>query len=46
LVIDLGQAATITGFRYTPRPGNDSVGGRIKEYRVYVGDSLAKPTAQ
>jgi beta-galactosidase len=29
LVIDLGQSITITGFRYTPRPGNNTVGGRI-----------------
>jgi beta-galactosidase len=43
LVIDLGQPTTISGLRYTPRPGNNSVGGRIKDYRVYVGDSLAKP---
>ena len=43
LVIDLGQTVTISGFRYTPRPGNNSVGGRIKDYRVYVGESLAKP---
>jgi len=43
LVIDLGQSVTISGFRYTPRAGNSSVGGRIKDYRVYVGDSLAKP---
>ncbi|MEN6427961.1 MAG: beta-galactosidase [Phycisphaerales bacterium] len=46
LVIDLGQPVAITGFRYTPRPGNDTVGGRIKDYRVYVGDSLAKPVQQ
>jgi beta-galactosidase len=46
LVIDLGQTAVIGGFRYTPRPGNDSVGGRIKDYRVYVGASLARSIAQ
>jgi len=43
LVIDLGQATAVSGFRYTPRPGNSSVGGRIKDYRIYVGPSLAKP---
>jgi beta-galactosidase len=43
LVIDLGQPTAISGLRYTPRPGNNTVGGRIKDYRVYVGDSLAKP---
>ena len=46
LVIDLGQTTVVTGFRYTPRPGNNSVGGRIKDYRVYIGDSLAKPIQQ
>jgi hypothetical protein len=39
LVIDLGQAETVGGFRYTPRPG-DGGGGRIKDYRVFVGDKL------
>jgi beta-galactosidase len=43
LVIDLGQTVTISGFRYTPRAGNASVGGRIKDYRIYVGESLARP---
>jgi len=43
LVIDLGQTTVVSGFRYTPRPGNNSVGGRIKDYRLYVGPSLAKP---
>jgi beta-galactosidase len=43
LVIDLGKTETISGFRYTPRPGDSSHGGFIKDYRVYVGDSLAKP---
>jgi beta-galactosidase len=46
LVIDLGQPTTISGLRYTPRPGNNTVGGRIKDYRVYVGESLAKPVQQ
>ena len=40
------QAVLINGFRYTPRPGNDLVGGRIKDYRVYMGPSLARPIAQ
>lgn len=43
LVIDLGQTVTISGLRYTPRAGNSTVGGRIKDYRIYVGESLAKP---
>ncbi len=38
LVLDLGASNKIGGFRYTPRPGGAEVGGRIKGYRVYVGD--------
>lgn len=38
LMIDLGKVETIGGFRYTPRQGNG--GGRIKDYRVFVGDEL------
>jgi beta-galactosidase len=40
LVIDLGQSRAISGFRYVPRQG--AGGGRIKSYRVYVGDSLVQ----
>ncbi len=44
LVINLGQSETVTGFRYLPRPGQDNnIGGRIKGYRVYVGDDLVEP---
>lgn len=44
LVIDLGKSQTLTGLRYTPRGGDRNVGGRIKDYKVYVGDSLvSKP---
>ncbi len=39
LVIDLGDSVTIGGFHYTPRPGGSAVGGRIKDYRVYIGDA-------
>jgi len=46
LVIDLGAPARISGLRYTPRAGAAEVTGRIKDYRVYVGMSLAKPVAQ
>jgi beta-galactosidase len=42
LVIDLGAETPISGFRYTPRAGDDNP-GRIKDYRVYVGKSLAVP---
>lgn len=40
IVIDLGANATVAGFRYTPRPGQGSVGGRIKDYRIYAGSGL------
>ena len=40
LVLDLGQTRTISGFRYVPRPGDATVSGRIKDYRVYVGNGL------
>jgi beta-galactosidase len=42
LIIDLGQTQTITGFRYVPRQGAGSVGGRIRGYKVYVGDGLVQ----
>ena len=40
LVIDLGRTSTLAGFRYLPRPGAGNVGGRIKDYRIYVDDGL------
>jgi beta-galactosidase len=40
LVIDLGQARAVSGFRYTPRQGDGSVGGRIRDYRIFIGDGL------
>jgi beta-galactosidase len=40
LVIDLGAATKVGGFRYTPRAGNNP--GRIKDYRVYVGGDFVK----
>jgi beta-galactosidase len=39
LVLDLGGEQTIGGFRYTPRQGGAEVGGRIKNYRIYIGDA-------
>ncbi|QJE98780.1 beta-galactosidase [Luteolibacter luteus] len=42
LVIDLGKTTEIAGMRYTPRSGNNP--GRIKDYRVYVGDKLVTET--
>jgi beta-galactosidase len=38
LVLDLGKSQLISGFRYVPRQSEGS--GRIKDYRVYVGDGL------
>jgi beta-galactosidase len=38
LILDLGQTREVAGFRYTPRQGQG--GGRIKDYKVYVGDGL------
>ncbi|HPS03052.1 MAG TPA: discoidin domain-containing protein, partial [Candidatus Sumerlaeota bacterium] len=42
LVLDLGQTRTVGGFLYVPRQGAGSVGGRIKDYKIYVGDGLVK----
>lgn len=38
LVIDLGEITTITGIRYVPR--TDRENGRIKDYRIFVGNDL------
>ncbi len=44
IVIDLGANSPVGGFRYTPRAGaGASIPGRIKDYRIYVGDELVKP---
>jgi beta-galactosidase len=40
LMLDLGQTQKLSGFRYVPRQGGEGVGGRIKDYRIYVGDNL------
>ncbi len=40
LILNLGQSQTITGFRFVPRQGSTS--GRIKDYRIYVGNDLVK----
>lgn len=40
LVLDLGKPQAIGGLRYTPRQGGAEVTGRIKEYRLFVGDDL------
>jgi signal transduction histidine kinase len=45
LVLDLGKTCTVAGARYLPRPGTGMVGGRIKNYRMYVGDDLLEENA-
>ncbi|MFP5391569.1 MAG: beta-galactosidase [Gammaproteobacteria bacterium] len=40
LIIDLGKTATVGGVRYTPRQGPEGVTGRIRQYRMYVGERL------
>jgi len=45
IVIDFGSSCLVTGFRYLPRPGNPGAGGRIKDYRVHVGDKLIQVTS-
>ena len=41
LILNLGKTQTISGFRYVPRQGDG--GGRIKDYRVLIGDNLVSP---
>jgi beta-galactosidase len=38
IVLDLGKTQVISGFRYVPRQGEGA--GRIKNYRVFIGDNL------
>lgn len=45
LVLDLGAPFEVAGLRYTPRQGPDGVTGRIRRYRVYVGDKLVVDAA-
>jgi beta-galactosidase len=42
IIIDLGKSVTVAGMRYTPRQGPEGVTGRIRRYRAYVGEQLAK----
>jgi beta-galactosidase len=42
IIIDLGKPAIVAGMRYTPRQGPEGVTGRIRRYRAYVGEQLAK----
>jgi len=39
IVIDMGASLPLGGIRYRPRGGNASDPGRIKDYRIYVGDT-------
>ncbi|MGD0037404.1 MAG: discoidin domain-containing protein, partial [Bacteroidota bacterium] len=39
LVIDLGKQEEISGFQYVPIAGNN-VTGRIKGYRIFIGDKI------
>jgi beta-galactosidase len=43
LVIDLGASTVVAGVRYTPRQGDERTAGRIKGYRMFVGDNLTRP---
>jgi beta-galactosidase len=45
LIIDLGKQVEVAGLRYTPRQGAAGVTGRIKRFRVYVGDRLVDEKA-
>ncbi len=38
LILNLGKPQMISGFRYVPRQSEG--GGRIKDYRIYVGETL------
>jgi beta-galactosidase len=41
LILNLGQPQVISGFRYVPRQGENT--GRIKDYRIFIGDDLVAP---
>ena len=40
IAVDLGSRVEVAGLRYTPRQGADGVTGRIRHYRVYMGERL------
>ena len=40
IILDLGKSEEVAGVRYTPRQGAEGVTGRIKQYRMYVGERL------
>lgn len=42
IVIDLGKPQELASLIYVPLPRNgDEVGGRIRKFRIYIGDQLA-----
>jgi len=41
LILNLGEVQTISGFRYVPRQGEGD--GRIKDYRIIIGNGLVQP---
>ena len=41
LILNLGKSQAISGFRYVPRQGEG--GGRIKDYRIIIGNDLVTP---
>ena len=41
LILNVGRSQVISGFRYVPRQGEG--GGRIKDYRIIIGDQLVSP---
>ncbi len=42
LILNLGKSQMVSGMRYVPR--QDKNEGRIKDYRIYVGDDLIRKT--
>ena len=40
LVLDLGKTQVVSGIRYVPRQSEGR--GRIKDYRIYVGNGLVQ----
>ena len=42
LLLNLGKSQTISGIRYVPRQGGNGVGGRIKDFKIYIGEALVR----
>ena len=40
LILDLGRSCVVSGFRYLPRQGDPGAAGRIRNYRVSIGDRI------